>query len=71
MLQQTRFSSILATKMRDIAVKTAAVVLAMCMCGCTIGRLHMSLVDLNKAKASACEDAPPKPAAQLNFQWDF
>ena len=71
MLQQTRFSSILATKMCDIAVKTAAVVLAVCMCGCTIGRLHMSLVDLNKADASACEDAPPKPAAQLNFQWDF
>lgn len=54
------------------AIKTAVwLAVALAATGCTIGRLHATLVDMNKVKSSSFEEAPPKPAAQVNIQWDF
>lgn len=49
----------------------AIAAIASASAGCTIGRLHATLVDMNKVKSSSFEEAPPKPAAQVNIQWDF
>ena len=51
------------------AIAIAAI--ASAFAGCIVGRLHATLVDMNKVKSSSFEETPPKPAAQLNFQWDF
>ena len=58
--------------MVDAVLKTAIwLAVALVVAGCTIGRLHASFIDMNKVETQVLEDAPPKPAAQLNFQWDF
>lgn len=51
------------------AIAIAAV--ASASVGCTIGRLHVDVIDMNTTKTSAFEEAPTKPAAQVDFKWDF
>ena len=39
--------------------------------GCTIGRLHVDVIDMNNVETSVFDEAPTKPAAQADFKWDF
>jgi hypothetical protein len=59
-------------------VTTAAVtktvvwlVAALAAAGCTIGRLHVDVIDMNDIETLTFDEAPTKPAAQADFKWDF
>lgn len=54
------------------AIKTAIwLAAALAAAGCTIGRLHVDVIDMNNVKTSVFDEAPTKPAAQADFKWDF
>ena len=54
------------------AIKTAVwLVVALTAAGCTIGRLHVDVIDMNEVETPAFDEAPTKPAAQIDFKWDF
>lgn len=58
--------------MVDAVLKTAVwLAVALVATGCSIGRLHVDVIDMNDVETPTFEEAPSKPAAQLNFQWDF
>lgn len=53
-------------------IKTAIwLAVALAAAGCTIGRLHVDVIDMNDLETSAFDEAPTKPAAQIDFRWDF
>ena len=53
-------------------IKTAIwLAVALAAVGCTIGRLHVDVIDMNEVETSAFDEAPTKPAAQIDFKWDF
>ena len=49
----------------------AIAVVASTSVGCTIGRLHVDVIDMNDVETPAFDEAPTKPAAQVDFKWDF
>ena len=53
-------------------IKTAIwLAVALAAAGCTIGKLHVDVIDMNEVETSAFDEAPTKPAAQIDFRWDF
>lgn len=59
--------------MTTAAVTKTAIWLAAALAaaGCTIGRLHADVIDMNNVETSVFDEAPTKPAAQADFKWDF
>ena len=54
------------------AIKTAVwLAAALAAAGCTIDRLHVDVIDMNEVETSVFDEAPTKPAAQVDFKWDF
>ena len=58
--------------MLDCLKKAIAIVaIASASASCTIGRLHVDVIDMNNIETPAFDEAPTKPAAQVDFKWDF
>ena len=61
---------------RKVLASVLLLFLVLLASGCTVGRLHASLMDMNNAEdqrftSEDGEDLPPKTAAQLMLQWRF
>ena len=59
--------------MTTTAVTKTAIwlVVALAAAGCTIGRLHVDVIDMNDIETLTFDEAPTKPAAQVDCKWDF